>query len=292
MILIIGGTGKVGSELVKQMAETKSPARVLVRNAEKAKKVEGLGLEVVVGDLTNLISIEDALKGIEKMFLLTPPSPNEADLKNSIIEIAKRTGVDYVVLLSGAGADLNSPISQAQQHAKSEAYLKASGLAFTILRPYFFMQNFFNQADTIKGNFGGGIKSEGAIYGNFKDGKIAMVDTRDIAAVALACLTENGHNGQTYIITGGETITNAEAAEKLSTVLGKKINYVDIPSEHLIKGMTSVGTPEWLARDLSMLGDEFASGKFANTTDVIERVTNKKPITFDQFAKDYAKAFY
>jgi len=291
MILVIGGTGKVGSELVEQLGHTKTPARVLVRSAHKAKPVEDLGLEPTMGDITNISSIEAALKGIEKVFLLTPPSANEAELKSAIIDAARNAGVRYLVLLSGAGADPNSPISQARHHAKSEDYLMASGLAFTILRPYFLMQNFYNQAGTIKGKFGGGIKSEGAIYGNFRNGKIAMVDTRDIATVASACLTEGGHEGKTYIITGAEAITNAEAAEKLSTVLGRKINYVDVPSEQLMTSIANMGTPEWLASDLAMLGEDIAEGHFARITDVVKKVAKKKPFTFDQFAKDNAQAF-
>ncbi|MBI3812467.1 MAG: SDR family oxidoreductase [Nitrospirae bacterium] len=283
MILVIGGTGKAGREVVRQLAEIEVLTRVLVRNPKTAHEVKELGLEAVEGDLTNVAGIEAALRGIEKVFILVPPSQNEAELKSSIINAAKKMGVKHVVMLSGAGATHDSPISQARQHAKADDYLRASNLPFTILRPYFFMQNFLAQAEI--------IKSQGAIYGNYKDGRLAMVDTRDIAAVARACLTEDGHEGRIYIITGGEPIAHAEVAEKLSRVLGRKIKYMDLSSEQLVEGLTSMGYPEWLANDLARLGENIATGQFASKTDVVEKIAKKNPFTFDQFVKDNASTF-
>src|SRR5208282_3919972 len=115
-----------------------------------------------------------ALKGAERLFLLTPASPNQSAQEIAVIDAAKKAGVKHVILLSAVGVSVDSPITLARNHAKTEEYLKKSGLAWTILQPHSFMQNLLNQA--------GGIKSQGAIYGNFKDGKVAMVDSRDIAA--------------------------------------------------------------------------------------------------------------
>ncbi len=282
MILVIGGTGKVGGELLKQLAQAGVKTRVLVRSAQKAETVHKLGLETVEGDVTRISTIEAAVKGIEGLFLLTTPSPIQASLEMAVIDTAKKAGVKKIVLLSALGADLQSAITLAQQHAKSEEYLKASGVAYTILRPHTFMQNMLGNAETIK---------KGAIYSNFKDGKIAMVDTRDIAAVALAALTQNGHEGKTYAITGGEAFSYHQLAEKLSTLTGKKVNYVDIPTSEAVKAMTGMGMPPWLAVDLAKMGEFFASGKAADTTDVVEKVAKKKPITLDQFLKDHVGAF-
>lgn len=118
-----------------------------------------------------------------------------------------------------------------------------------------------------------------------------MVDARDIAAVAVESLTEPGHEGKTYLITGGEAITSAQAAEKLSAILGRKVNYVDVPSEGIVKSMTGMGMPDWLAGDLAKLGEVFAAGHGATTTDAVEKVAKKAPLKFDQFARDYAQVF-
>ena len=130
------------------------------------------------------------------------------------------------------------------------------------------------------------------MYGNFESGQLAMVDTRDVASVAVACLMERGqHDGHTYVITGVEAITHGQAAQTLATVLGKNVEYVNLPSEHLVKAITGAGTPEWLARDLAMLGESIAAGQFAGTTDVVEKVAKRRPITFEQFVKDNIAAF-
>ena len=283
MILVTGGTGKVGRALVLELSLKKAAAKVLVRTARAAREVEALGLEAAYGDLTDGAAIAAALRGVDTVFLLTPPTQNEADLKGAVIEAAKLAGARHVVLLSGAGASQASRISQAQQHAHSEVRLKSSGLAFTILRPYYFMQNLLGQADA--------IRATGAVFGNYRDGRIAMVDTRDVAAVAAVCLTEVGHEGRTYLVTGGEAITQTQVAQKLSTALRRSIAYIDLPSAEFVQGMIGAGYPEWLANDLAKLGEECAGGRFAQTTDAVETVGKKQPITFDRFAKDNAQAF-
>ena len=222
MILVIGGTGKVGSEVVKQLAQKKVKARILVRNAQREAEIKKLGFETALGDVTQIGTIEPALKGVEKLFLLTLASPQQSTQEIAIMDAAKKSGVKQVVLVSAMGVSSASPLTLARNHGQSEDYLKKSGLSWTILQPHSFMQNILNQA--------GAIKSQGAIYGNFKEGKIAMVDVKDIAAVAVAALTEPGHEGKTYVITGGEAVTYAQVADKLSAVAGKKVNYVDVPS--------------------------------------------------------------
>ncbi len=288
-ILIIGGTGKIGSPLVQQLEQKKIKAKLLLRNKDKSSQIVSPGMTTVIGDVTSVESIQSAMKGIEKIFLLISAGIEEAKIKSSIIDEAKKAGVKYMVMLSGAGANHNSAISQAHQHAKAEAQLKASGIAYTILQPYFFMQNFFNQL----GGFSqaGNIKSEATLYGNFNEGKIAMVDTRDIAAVAVKCLTESGHEGKTYVISGAEAISYSQAAQKLSAILGKKINYINISSEQLVQGMTSMGTPEWLSKDLALLGEDFAAGRFEQITNVVEEIAGTNPITFDKFVNDNIKVF-
>jgi len=118
-----------------------------------------------------------------------------------------------------------------------------------------------------------------------------MVDTRDIAAVAVACLTERGKESRTLVLTGGDAITHAQAAATLSAVLGKTINYVDVPAEQLVGALTSIGVPQWLANDLAMLGEDIVGGQFSHTTDVVEVVAKKAPFTFEQFVRDHAEVF-
>ena len=284
MILVIGGTGKVGSELLKQLSQAGVKARVLVRSAQKSETVKKLGHEPVEGDFTKVATLDNALKGVEKLFLLTSGSSPDrwAADEIAVIDAAKKAGVKKVVLLSAVGSALDAPISIAREHAKTEEHLKKSGLAYTILQPGGFMQNFLNQTATIK---------QGAIYGNYKNGKMAFVDARDIATVAVAALTNPGHDGQTYVITGGEALSYDDVASKLSRATGKTVNYVDIPTDAAVKGMVGAGMPEWLSKDLAKLGEAIAAGYTGHTTDTVEKIAHKKPITLDQFLKDNVEAF-
>lgn len=283
MIFIVGGTGKIGQELLKQLAVKNIKAKVLVRSAQKAEAVKALGHEPVEGDITNIPSFEPALHGVEKLFLLTSSTPERwAADEIAVMEAAKKAGVNQVVLISAIGVTPDSPLVLGQQHSKSEEHLKKSGMAYTILQPHAFMQNILGSAATIK---------QGAIYGNFKDGKVAFVDARDIAAVAVTALTEAGHENKTYLVTGGESVSYNELAAKLTALTGKEVKYVDIPSDAVIKAMMGAHMPEWLSRDLAKLGEVFAAGDGAHLTDVVEKVGKKKPITVDQFLKDNEQVF-
>ncbi len=148
MIFIIGGTGKVGQELLKQLAVKNVKVKVLVRSAQKAESVKSLGHEPVEGDFTKPATFENALKGVEKLFLLTTSTSPDLWASNEIavIETAKKAGVKEVVLLSVAGASSDSPIHLVREHAKVEDHLKKSGLAYVILQPTGFMQNLLGQS--------------------------------------------------------------------------------------------------------------------------------------------------
>jgi uncharacterized protein YbjT (DUF2867 family) len=156
-------------------------------------------------------------------------------------------------------------------------------MKWTILQPHFFMQN-------VSG-FAGSIKGQGALYAPLKDGKLAMVDVRDIAKVAVAALTEPGHEGQTYVITGGEAISFQDVAKQLSEATGKPVKYVDIPQEDARKAMLGMGMPEWAVNDMLTLYGFFSAGHGAATTDVVQKVGKAAPRTFAQFAKENAEMF-
>lgn len=282
MILVIGGTGKIGGELVKQIAQAKIKARVLVRSASTAEAIQKLGLETAVGDVSKIETIQAALTGVESLFLLTAPSLHMADIEIAIMDEAKKAGVKKIVLQSAMGVDLQSPQTVVHEHAESQEYLKKLGVPFTILQPTSFFQNFLLMKS---------IGKQGAIYGNYKDGKIGFVDARDIASVALAALTEAGHEGKTYVITGNEALSYGEVAAKVSQATGKTVKYVDVPTDSAVKGMVDAGMPEWLSEDLGKYGERLAAGDMREITDVVQKVTHQKPITLDRFLTDNVEAF-
>ena len=282
MTLVTGATGKVGNEVVAQLVAKGAPVRALVRSPEKAKGWEGV--EIAKGDLSDAASIEAALRGADKLFLLTSANPTQETL---VIDLARQASVKLVVKLSSLGADPASVIGIGRAHAAVEAHLKSSGMAWTILRPGMFAQNFFAHAPTIRG--------QGRLFGTYGQGKAAPIDVRDIAQVAVHALTEEGHQGKTYALTGPAALTHAEIAAKFSAVLGKEVTYVDVPPEVTRKALEEVraktGMPASMVDDLMAMQKIVAEGRSATVSPDFERVTGHPPRPFDDFVSAAAASF-
>jgi len=145
------------------------------------------------------------------------------------------------------------------------------------------MQNFLGSSET--------IRNQDQFFGSSGDGKIAMIDARDVAAVAVALLTSDEPTGGVYTLTGPEALSNAEAAAVISDVVGREIRYVDVPGDALKAGLLDAGLEEWLADDMVTLNAAFAGGAGEGVTDDVERVTGRPARTFAQFVADCADAF-
>ncbi len=280
MILITGGTGKVGSPLVEQLSAAGVKFRVLSRTPSKVPVVKGA--EVVKGDLTHDASLDAALAGVDKLFLLTNSFPGSQELQNHVIDRARAKGVKHVVRQSVVGAELNSPVVLSRWHAANDAHLQASGLKWTILRPGSFVQNLLGSAGT--------IKKDGAFYSCAKDGKLCQIDARDIAAAAAHVLTTDGHEGKTYTLTGQEPLSYAQMAERIGKYLGKPVKYVDLPPEQFKGGLVSAGLPEWLAADYVTMAQGFAQGWAATPDPTLPGLIGKVR-DFADFLDGYGYAF-
>jgi uncharacterized protein YbjT (DUF2867 family) len=226
-------------------------------------------------------TIRPVLEGVEKVFLVGPPTRDLPALEASFVREVRAAGRKHVVKLSAVGGR-ESMFPNA--HRDSEENIEASGLPYTFLRPNGFMQNLVNYN-------AGTIRSQDTFYGCQGDGAVSMVDLRDVAAVAVIVLAASGHDGKSYTLTGGEALNNEQVAGKISRVVGREISYMDLPPAELKKAMLSAGTPEWSADALVDLQRLYREGKASIVTDDIERLTGRKPISFDQFTRDYAFAF-
>ena len=284
MILLTGATGTTGREVVKELkAAGAAGVRVLARDHSRAAFAAEAGFETVAGDFERPETLGPALAGVERALLLTPPSPHTFELQRGFVEAAKRAGVRHVVKLSVYGADPSEPEGFLKWHGQAEEALEASGLAYTMLQPNFFMQNLLGQAAQIAG--------QGAIYQATGDGRASMIDARDIAAVAARALTEGGHEGLSYVLTGPEALSYQDAAETLSNVLGREVKYVPLTPEQFREAAGAQGLPGWLLDALERLNELFASGRAANVSGDVRRVTGNGARTFEQFARDHAAAF-
>ena len=282
MIMVTGATGTIGKEVVKELRGMDARFRVVARDPKKARKLLG-DVQIVRGDLGDRGSLDAAFEGGTKLFLLGPGSPTQVADQHNAIEAAKAAGITHVVRSSAFVSDTESTVPLGRWHGQTDEELRRSGLKWTILQPEAFMQNLLGSVGT--------IKQQGAIYGTSKDGKIAMIDARDIARVAAHALVDSEHEGKTYVLTGPEAVDYAQVAETFSHVLGRPVKYVDLPPEQARLGMLGTGLPEWLVDILLGLSSIYAAGRGAQVTDAVEHVGGAKPRTIAEFVRDHVLAF-
>ena len=280
MILITGASGNVGGEVLKQALAVGLKIRATFQSPAKAAKAPA-GIEGVIMDYTKPETIRPALHGVEKIFLVGPPVRDLPVMEANFIKEVCAAGRKHIVKLSALGGRESMFPSG---HRDSEENIEASGLPYTFLRPNGFMQNLVNYD-------AGTIRSQNAFYGCQGNGAVSVVDIRDIAAVAVIVLAATGHEGKSYTLTGGEALTNGQIAEKISRVVERKISYVDLPPAEFKKATLSAGIQGWSADALLDLQRFYCEGKASLVTNDVEQLTGRKPITFDQFARDYAFAF-
>ena len=282
MILVIGATGTNGREVVRRLAGAGHRVRALVRNTANANGLHSPGVELVQGDLGDPASLDGAFAGVSRAFVVTAVDQRAGEWHRNALDAAGRSGRPHVVKFSAMGAGTADSILL-RQHGDTDEMLKASGLPYTILRPNSFFQNMLWSAGT--------IKDHGAFYLPVRDGRQSLVDVRDIAAVAVRVLTQAGHEGKVYEITGPASLSYADVAATLTRVLGKPVRYVDVPPEAAREAMPKAGMPKWNADAVTELYGAFATGQFGYTTDTVERITGQPPIPFEQWARENAAAF-
>jgi uncharacterized protein YbjT (DUF2867 family) len=274
MIVVFGGTGRVGTRLVRRLLDAGARVRVLCRDADGPRASFGERVEVAYGDLDDPGSVSAALQGADRVFVLVAAGPRQLERERRVIRAAAHSGVRRVVKLSVLAADERSPVQLARWHRMGEHELAGSGLAYTILRPPFFMQNLF------------AMVANDAIHTAAEDGRVAMIDARDVAAVAAIALTEPGHEGKTYTITGPQAVTFDEAARQLGAATGRATKHVRISPEAVTRAMTEAGAPAWYARDMAALHRLFATGLEAVTSDEVTSLTGRQARRLDEFARE------
>ncbi len=283
MILVTGASGNVGTELVKKLWARGESVRAFVRNRAHARSITLPGLDLAEGDFNKPQSVARGLVGVDSLFLLIPSSSDVEKLQRSFVDAAKRSGVRHIVKLSQLGADERAEGRFQRYHGAVESYIRRSGIPFTFLRPNLFMQALLNYRPT--------ISSRGAFYALAGGGKVSVIDVRDIAAAAARVLTEPGHEGKTYELTGPEALTHTEMAEQLSRALGKQIEYVDVAPDAMREALLSFGLPPWQAEGVVEDYEQYRRGEAARVTATVRDLTKNEPTTFFQFAQDYAGKF-
>jgi uncharacterized protein YbjT (DUF2867 family) len=274
-ILVSNANGKVGQEVVRALVAGGYDVRVGARDVETAK-AQFSPAEIVALDLTKPETLAAAVQGVGAIFSAAPYEllPNG---EAALIAAAQAAGVSRFVKLSVIPHEPN-PTSP---HALAEKALAESKLAWTVLRPNFFMQ--------IYSTLTAGQVRSGAIYEPAADGATSFVDTRDIAAVAAVALTQPGHEGKAYVLTGPAALTRAEVAAELSRAIGKPISYVAVDDAALRGSLARA--PAMLVELASALFGWVRKGSTADVSDDIALVTGRPGRDFATFAADYANVW-
>lgn len=284
-VFVTGATGTVGSSVVAGLLAKGSKVRALVHSEESgAQALRDQGVEVFIGEFTDDAVLDQAMAGVDRVFSLTPPNPDQVEQANAITAAAQRSPAKpHVVRLSVMKSSTSAPSVVSAQHGEIDIVLRKSGLPVTFLKPNFFMQNTLLGAGT--------VGEQGVIYHAMGDGKLGMIDARDIADVAVEVLTTDGHEGKGYTLTGPESISFAQLAEQLSEVVGHEVQAVDVPVDAAKQSMVDMGLPEWVAGALAEYSVRFSNNYADFFTDDVKNITGKSARTYKELARDFVAAY-
>jgi len=268
--LIVGASGTVGTDLASRLAAAGHTLRLATSRAPTAP-------DQVQLDLVTHRGLAQAFEGVDRAFLLAPPGHvNQDELLGPLVEQARARNLDKVVLMTamGANADPSAPLRRV------ELQLEASGVPFNVIRPNWFMQNFHTF-------WLAGIRDQGSVFLPTGRAKGSFIDARDIAAVAAALLDGHARDGADFDLTGAEALDHDQVAAILSRAADRPITYQDITPETMLAGLLGAGLPRPYAEFLNVILGHFKAGYAERTTDAVQRLTGRAPITFERYAADH-----
>ena len=278
-ILVTGGTGKIGGEVLKELAKRHVQVRALVRKEGAALP---RGVEVVVGDLLDPVSVEKALRGVDKLYLLNAVAPDELTQGLIAYGLARKHRLKQVVYHSVFRAEQFKDVPHFASKLAIESALKAFDIPFTIIRPNYFFQN----DESLKG----ALMGAGIYPMPLGPLGVSAVDARDIAEAAAIALTSDGHLGKTYNLNGPDVLSGPMAASIWSELLGKGIRY---PGEDMnaIEEQLRQKAPSWSAFDIRMMFQGYLERGFVAQDGDVEALTTllgHPPRDYKSFARETA----
>ena len=278
MILVTGSPGNIGTPLAQHLLRQGRKIRLMVRNPKKQDQVvadlQSHGAEIVQGDFADPESLAHCFTGVESAFLLVPVALETTEWKGNFVRAAEQNGAERIVNLSVSGASSTTPIDLFRRHWEAEQTLESSGLAWTHLQPTDLARfNIRSILPTVEG--------QGAFYSSIGQGRVALVDEEDVAEVAVAALTENGHEGKKYVLTGPKAVSYPEIADALASKLGKAVKYVDVDPTQAKQAMVAAGVPDWVADFINDLRELEKSGGASGPTKDIQNLLGRPPRTLE-----------
>jgi uncharacterized protein YbjT (DUF2867 family) len=274
MILVTGSPGNIGTPLAQRLLQQGEKIRLMVRNPKKQDEVlagvQSRGAEIVQGDFAEPASLAHCFAGVKTAFLLVPVAQETAEWKGNFIKAAEQNAVERIVNLSVSGASSDSPIDLFRWHWEAEQILESSGLAWTHLQPTDLAR--FNIRTVLPT-----VQAQGAFYSSIGSGRVALVDEEDVADVAAKILSEKGHEGKKYALTGPKAVSYPEVADALASKLGKPVKYIDIDPAAAKQAMIAAGMPDWVADFVNDLRELEKSGGVSGPTEDIQKLLGRAP---------------
>lgn len=287
MILVAGATGLSGSAVIREFARQQTPVRALVRSRVKAQALEMLPtVEIVQGDMLRPETLTDALRGVDRILLISSTDQQMVQTQCTFIDAAKKAGVRHIVKFSGkeSGIGFNQGLFRfTRMHEEIERYLEGSGLAWTHLRPNQFMQVYLREAPT--------IRAQGVFFLPMEQIRLSPIDIEDIAKIAHALLLNGGHEGKAYEMTGPQALTMAEIAEHISQAIGKHVRYENVSLEERRQALFAKGIPAYTVDALNEQASERLKHAESSINLEAHETFGVHPTTFAEFARRHAADF-
>jgi uncharacterized protein YbjT (DUF2867 family) len=283
-VLVLGGTGMVGSAVVRELHARGVEVEVLTRHPEKVAALPE-GVRAVEGDLRSPATVRSVFRGADGVFLLNVVSPTEAQEGIMAVSGAMQAGVGRIVHLSVHNAGGAAYLPHFGSKVGVEAALAASGIPFTVLRPNNFFQNDYWYKDV--------ILQRGIYPQPLGEAGLSRVDVRDIAEAAAVALTTDGHAGETYDLVGPEVVTGPSTAATWSEALGRDVRYgghdMDAWERQSLQYM-----PDWMVYDFRLMYELFQTKGLRATPEAVARqirLVGRPPRDFSSFARETAAAW-
>ena len=282
-LLITGATGMIGSLLTDALVARGVEFSMMLRPGASGDRNGGMpGVTSTEGDFDDPASLRRALDGVDRAFLVTNSTERTETQQVAFVEAAQAQRVGHVVYLSQLAADQRSPVRFLRYHGVVEAALMNSTVGWTFVRPNLILQAYLPFAPSI---------ARGVLQAPIGDASVSVVDARDIAAVAAAALTENGHVRKTYTITGPAAVTHAEIATELGNAIGRPVRFESVPPGAFLAALIAAGMPEWQAEGLVEDYAHYDRGEASAVSPDVAHVTGSSARRLHDFAHDYARAF-
>ncbi len=280
VIGITGATGFVGGLVAERLADQGAELRLIVRDAAKAPKIAGVDV-ATASDYSATDEMTEALRGVDTLFLVSGrESENRLEQHYSAIDAATAAGVSRLVYTSFCGAAPNATFTLARDHFATEEAIKQSGMGYAIQR-----QNLYSDVLPLFAD------SEGIIRGPAGDGRFAPVTRSDVADVAVALLTDESKDGETFNISGPERVSMRHVANRLAALTGKLFEYQQESESDAYASRAHFGAPDWQVEAWVTTYTAIAEGEFDVLTDSVEQLTGRPAESFEQFVTAHPESW-